>query len=57
MHEHHKPKTWFFLWGERGMGRAKQKAKTRFIVPKRQLQSRQYYQTVHSQNDIGLLPD
>ena len=39
------------------MGRAQQKAKTRFIVPKRQLQSRQSYQTVHSQNDIRLLID
>lgn len=39
------------------MGRAQQEPKTQFIVPKRQLQSRQYYQTVHSQNDIGLLPD
>jgi len=32
------------------MGRAQQEPKTQFIVPKRQLTSRQCYQSVHAQN-------
>jgi hypothetical protein len=33
------PENWFFLWGERGMGRAQSEAKTHFLVPNRQLQT------------------